>query len=319
MDAETIDLIDRPGARGGSARRKRPWLTASRRMAIAGYAFLLPNIVGFLVFSALPVFAVVALSIFKWDVFTPPKFVGLANYEKLFFRDSIFRKAVVGTGYYVVLTVPALIVIGVALAVLVNQRIKGIGIFRTMYFVPYVGLLVAEALVWLWLYDADFGLFNTMLRKAGLQPVRWLGSTDWAMPSVALMSIWRTSGYYMVIFLAGLQAIPSELYEAAAIDGAGTWQRFAIITIPLLTPVIFLALVIAIINTFQVFTSAWILTQGGPYYATTTVVMRIYSSAFVDLRMGYGSTIALVFFVVVATVTLIQMRMQRRWVYYEYE
>ena len=313
----SVESVDQQEASANPVRQKRPWLTPQRRMTIAGYAFLLPNIIGFVLFSALPVFGVVALSFVKWDVLTPPEFISLQNYEKLFLRDPIFRKALVNTTYYVVLTVPSLVTLGVVLALLVNQKLKGIGVFRTMYFMPIVGLLVAEALLWAWLYDADFGLINSVLRAVGLKPVPWLGSTDWAMPAVAIMSIWRSAGYYMVIFLAGLQGIPSELYEVASIDGAGWWRQFIYITIPMLTPVIFLSIVIAMINTFQVFTSAWVLTRGGPYYATTTIVMRIYTSAFEDFRMGYASAMALVLFAIVVTMTLIQSRMQRKWVHYE--
>lgn len=314
MAAEGIDQ-QRNGA--NPAHRKRPWLTPRRRMAIAGYAFLSPSIIGFVLFSALPVFGVISLSFLKWDVLTSPEFVALENYERLFLRDTIFRKALVNTTYYAVLTVPLLIILGVALALLVNQKLKGIGVFRTVYFMPIVGLLVAEALLWAWLYDADFGLINSVLRSVGLQPVSWLGSTDWAMPSVAVMSVWRSTGYYMVIFLAGLQSIPSDLYEAASIDGADRWKQFIHITIPMLTPVIFLSIVIAMINTFQVFTSAWVLTKGGPHYATTTIVMRIYTSAFGDFKMGYASAMALVLFAIIVAMTLIQSRMQRKWVHYE--
>jgi len=311
------ETADRQAASGTSGYQKRPWLTLQRRMTIAGYAFLLPSIAGFLLFSVFPVLGVIVLSFLKWDVLTPAEFAGLANYEKLFLRDHIFRKAMVNTIYYVVLTVPPLITFGIALALLVNQKLKGIGVFRTIYFMPIVGLLVAEALLWAWLYDADFGLINSMLRSIGSQPVPWLGSTDWAMPAVAVMSVWRSAGYYMVIFLAGIQGIPSELYEAAAIDGANRWHRFIYVTIPMLTPVIFLSIVIAMINTFQVFTSAWVLTKGGPYYATTTIVMRIYTSAFQDFRMGYASAMALVLFAIIVIMTLAQMRMQRGWVHYE--
>lgn len=298
-------------------RPKRPWLTLQRRMTIGGYIFLLPNIIGFLVFTALPVLGAVVLSFYKWDVLTPAKFVGLANYERLFTRDPLFRKALLNTLYYVILTVPPVLIIGLGLAMLVNQKLKGVGIFRAIYFMPVVGLLVAEGLLWQWLYDADFGLINGLLRSVSLQPVPWLGSTKWAMPAVAFMSVWRVAGYYMVIFLAGLQSIPPELYEAAAIDGANRWHQFRHITLPLLTPVIFLALVIAVINSFQVFTSAWVLTQGGPYYATTTIILHLYNKAFGQFKMGYASAIAMVLFVIIFVVTVIQSRMQREWVHYE--
>lgn len=298
-------------------RPKRPWLTLQRRMTIAGYIFLLPNIIGFLVFTALPVLGAVVLSFYKWDVLTPAKFVGLANYERLFTRDPIFRKALLNTLYYVILTVPPVLIVGLGLAMLVNQKLKGVGIFRAIYFMPVVGLLVAEGLLWQWLYEADFGLINGLLRSVGLQPVPWLGSTKWAMPAVAIMSVWRVAGYYMVIFLAGLQSIPPELYEAASIDGANRWRQFRHITLPLLTPVIFLALVIAVINSFQVFTSAWVLTQGGPYYATTTILLHLYNQGFGQFKMGYASAMAMVLFAIVFVVTVLQSRMQKEWVHYE--
>ncbi len=289
----------------------------ARNETFAGYAFLLPNIAGFLLFSALPVLATLVISTLKWDLIRPPSFVGLQNYAQLLTSDAVFWQVLLNTCYYVVGTVPASIVLSLLLAVAMNANVRGISVFRAIFFVPVISSSVAVAVMWQWLYNTDFGLINFVLRFLGVPPIPWLSSTAWAMPAVIIMAIWKHLGYSMVIFLAGLQGIPSALYEAAAIDGAGRWNRFWRLTVPLLAPTTFFILVISLINSFQVFDLAFILTRGGPGNATNTIVMDIYNQAFQFFQMGYAAAIAWVLFAIIFVVTLLQWRGQRRWVHYE--
>jgi multiple sugar transport system permease protein len=288
-----------------------------RGETIAGYLFLLPNIVGFLVFSSLPVLATLVISTLHWDLIRPPTFVALQNYQQLLFADATFWTVLRNTTYYVVGTVPAGIVLSLLLALAMNADIRGIGIFRALFFIPVISSSVAVAVMWQWLFNTDFGLINYGLHFLGIHPVPWLNSTAWAMPAVIIMAIWKHLGYDMIIYLAGLQGIPATLYEAAAIDGADRWSKFRFITIPLLTPTTFFILVISIINSFQVFDLAFILTRGGPGDATNTVVMYVYNQAFQFFQMGYAAAVAWVLFVIIMAITLVQWRGQRNWVQYE--
>jgi multiple sugar transport system permease protein len=214
-------------------------------------------------------------------------------------------------------TVPAGIVQSLQLALAMNSPVPGITACRAIFFVPVITSSVAVAMIWRWLYNRDFGLINTGLIALGLPAIPWLSSTAWAMPAVILMAVWKRLGYDMVIYLAGLQAIPPQLYEAAEIDGAGRWHRFWYITLPLLTPTTFFILVISIIGSFQVFDLAFVLTSGGPGNATNTIVMYVYNQAFQFFHMGYAAAIAWILFTVILTITLIQWRIQKRWVHYE--
>jgi multiple sugar transport system permease protein len=198
-----------------------------------------------------------------------------------------------------------------------NSSIRGITVFRGIFFIPVITSAVAVAMIFRWLYNRDFGLINLALAFVGLPSVPWLSSTAWAMPAVILMAIWKRVGYDMVIYLAGLQAIPPQLYEAAQIDGAGRWHRFRHITLPLLTPTTFFILVISLIGSFQVFDLAFILTSGGPGNATNTIVMYVYNQAFQFFHMGYAAAVAWVLFAIILVITLIQWRIQKRWVHYE--
>lgn len=297
------------------SRRSRGGL--KRGEAIAGYLFLLPNIVGFLVFSSLPVLATLLISALHWDMIRAPTFVGLQNYQQLLFDDPTFWQVLGNTVYYVVGTVPADIILSLLLALALNAQIRGISIFRAIFFIPVISSAVAVAVMWQWLYNTDFGLIDFALGFVGVKAIPWLSSTAWAMPALIIMAIWKHLGYNMIIYLAGLQGIPTTLYEAAAIDGANRWNAFRFITIPLLTPTTFFILVISIINSFQVFDLAFILTRGGPGNATNTVVMDIYNQAFQFFQMGYAAAIAWILFLIIMVFTLIQWRVQKRWVHYE--
>lgn len=288
-----------------------------RGEAIAGYLFLLPNIVGFLVFSSLPVLATLVISTLHWDMIRPPTFSALQNYQQLLFNDPTFWQVLGNTTYYVIGTVPIGMVLSLFLALALNAQIRGISIFRAIFYIPVISSSVAVAVMWQWLYNTDFGLIDYALSFVGVKGIPWLSSTAWAMPAVIILAIWKHLGYDMIIYLAGLQGIPTTLYEAAAIDGANRWNSFRFITLPLLTPTTFFILVISIINSFQVFDLAFILTRGGPGNATNTVVMDIYNQAFQFFQMGYAAAIAWVLFLIIMVFTVIQWRVQKRWVHYE--
>src|SRR4051812_4106749 len=215
-----------------------------RQETIAGYLFLLPNIIGFLVFSSIPVLVTLSISLLDWDLIRAPRFVGLDNYVRLLTEDATFRKVLLNTGYYVVGTVPTGIFLSLLLALAMNTQVKGIAFFRCIFFIPVISASVAVAMMWRWLYNTDYGLINLMLTSMGLQRVPWLSSTAWAMPALIMMAVWKNLGFNMVIFLAGLQGIPAQLYEAASIDGATRWHRFRYITVPMLAPTTFFVLII---------------------------------------------------------------------------
>jgi len=287
------------------------------REARWAYLFIAPNFIGFLIFTLGPVVFSLVLSLMKWDILSSPSFIGLRNYVELVKGDDLFPKVVVNTAYFTLISVPARIAFALLLALALNQQLRGVAFFRTLYFLPQVSMLVAVAIVWRYLYSTEFGLINYILGWFGLGPVRWLTSARWAMPAVILMSVWKSVGTPMVIYLAGLQGIPEHLYEAARIDGAGPLQLFRYVTWPLLTPTTFFVLVMGIIGSFQVFGQVYIMTGGGPAYATTTLVYYIYVNAFQWWRMGYAAAQAWVLFGLILIATLLQVRMQREWVTYD--
>ena len=290
----------------------------ARRETIAGYLFLLPNMIGFVIFTALAVVASAAISLTSWDLLSDPEFVGLQNYAELLTDDPLFRTVLWNTFYFTVVSVPASTAIALGLALLFNTGLRAIPLFRTAYFLPVITATVVVALVWRWFFNPDFGILNYMLYRLGVDsPPNWLASRTWAMPSVIILAVWKQVGYNMVIFLAGLQAVPSTLYEAASIDGAGRWKRFRDITLPMLTPTTFFVLVISIISSLQVFDAVLVLTNGGPANATRTMVYHIWEEAFVFLEMGYAAAVAWILFLIVFLVTLLQWKLQKRWVHYE--
>ncbi len=294
-----------------------PNVRLRRREIGAAYGFLLPNLIGFAVFTFFPVLAALAISFTDWDLLQAPRWVGLGNYRTLF-TDPLFGQVLKNTALYVLGTVPLQMALALGVALALNQRIPGQLFFRTAYFMPVVASTVAVALVWRWIFNYDFGLLNSFLYMIGVQdPPNWLGSTRWALTSIIIMSVWQQVGYSMVLFLAGLQGVPQQLYEAAEIDGAGPTARFVFITLPMLSATTFFVLVIGVINSFQVFDQALIMTQGGPANATNTIVFHIYRNAFQFFKMGYASAMAWVLFAIIFVVTLLQFRYQRRWVNYD--
>ena len=302
------------GRRSGPAGR---WLRLRHRYDLEGYLFLAPDLLGTLVFSVGPVLAALALGFFAWDILSPPQFVGLGNYQALA-DDDVFREVLRNTTVFVLGSVPLRTVLALLLAIVLNQGIRGVAFFRGAFFLPTITSAVAAAVVWRWIYEPNFGLLNSFLYAIGVaHPPSWLSSPIWAMPALILLAVWQGIGFQMVIFLAGLQGIPAHLYEAAAIDGANAWTRFRHITLPLISPTTFFVVVISIIGSYQVFDQAFILTEGGPGYATTTLVNYVYIYAFQYFKMGYASAIAWILFLIVFTLTVIQFVLQRRWVHYD--
>jgi multiple sugar transport system permease protein len=278
------------------------------------YLFLAP---GLLLFSLFTVFALLFafyLTFHEWSIIEPDKpFVGLDNYKDMF-ADEQFRQSVINTAYFTGASVPLGMIVGLLLALLLNQPLRGRGFLRTLYFLPVVTPFVVVAIIWKWLYNGDFGLFNYYLLQTHLinEPLGWLSDKNLAMPAVVLMTVWTSVGFSMVIYLAGLQAIPEELYEASKVDGAGPFARLRHITLPMLRPTTVFLAVIGIIGAFQVFTQIFIMTSGGPAERTTTVVYFIYLAAFKFYEFGYASTLSFGLLAILLVFTIIQLRIYRR-------
>jgi len=274
------------------------------------YLFILPDLIIFSVFIIIPVFYSLYLSFHKWNILDSEKpFVGLANYANLF-KDEFFIQALWNTVYFVGLNVPIMLGLALLVALLLNNKIKGIGLFRTLYFLPVVTSMVVAAVTWRWIYNGDFGYLNFILMKLHIlkEPIYWLADIDWAMPAVVFVNSWKGIGFYMIIFLAGLQGIPSSLYEAADIDGASKWRQFWSVTFPLLKPTTFFAVIMAVIGSFQVFTSVYVMTHGGPLRKTVTIVTYLYDKAFRDFQMGYASAMSYVLFAIIFVFTILQYK-----------
>jgi multiple sugar transport system permease protein len=295
--------------------RSRPWWYAFRRGRWFGYIYGGPVIIAFLIFNLYPMTLGLYLSFTKWDILSPPTFIGLRNWSDLL-KDELLWRAVLQTLYYAVASVAGATALSIALALALNQRLKTIGFYRTFFFLPAVTSLVAIAMVWRWIYNTEFGVLNAFLGSLGINPVNWLGDPVLAMPAVVLMSIWRSAGFNTVLFLAGLQGVPQEYYEAAEIDGASRWDRFVHITLPLISPTTFFVVVNGLIGSWQVFDQVYILTRGGPLLSTVTVVYLIYSNGFEWYKTGYASAMAYGLFLIIIALTAIQFLLQKRWVFY---
>jgi multiple sugar transport system permease protein len=293
----------------------QPRFTASRREAITFYLTISPWLIGFVAFTLVPMAISLYLGFTRWDLFSSPRWVGLENYARMT-GDELFWQAIKVTTIYTLAYVPAEMIGGLSLALLVNQKVRGIGGFRTIFYLPSVLAGVAYVVLWMWIFNPQGGLLNTLLAYVGIQGPRWLIDPDWALPSLLLMTFWGW-GRAMVIYLAGLQGVPPELYEAAAIDGAGDWAKLWRITIPMITPTILFTLILSVISTFQTFTSAFVATNGGPLDSTLFYVLYIYRQAFQFFRMGYAAAMAWVLFLIVLALTLILFRSGQFWVYYE--
>jgi multiple sugar transport system permease protein len=281
------------------------------RESIWAFIFLLPNLIGFLMFSLGPLVASFFISFTKWDLMSPMKWVGLSNYIELF-KDETFLKSLWNTIYFTIGTVPVGVIISLLLAVALNQHIKGARIFRAAFFLPVIASWIAASLVWMWMYNPEFGLLNYILGLIGIEGPGWLTSLKWAMPSIIITSIWKGVGFNMLLFLAGLQGIPQIYYEAADIDGASWYRKFFHITIPLLSNTTLFVIIIAVINSFQAFDLIYMMTYGGPARTTSVLVFYLYQNAFRYFRMGYASTIAYVLFFLVLIFAVVQFLLQKR-------
>ena len=293
----------------------RPRLTSMQREAVEGFLFISPWVIGFLVFTAGPLVASLYLSFTDWGLVGSPKLVGFKNYAAMA-NDRLFWQALKVTVLFSGVGVPLGLVAGFSVALVMNQNIRAIGLWRTIYYLPAVIGGVAVARLWQGVFNSKYGAINTALALIGIQGPSWLGDERWVLPALLIMSLWGVAGANMVIYLAGLQSIPTELYEAAMIDGAGAWRKLVHVTIPMMTPVILLRLVMGIIGSFQIFTQAFVMTKGGPGTATNVLVYYIYTTAFTFFRMGYAASVSWVLFLILFVITIIQWQGQKKWVSY---
>ncbi|EMS70288.1 carbohydrate ABC transporter permease [Ruminiclostridium cellobioparum] len=287
--------------------------------AIHGILFTAPAITGFIALTLIPMIVSLFLSFTDYSGFNMPKFTGLANYQKMFSgEDLFFYKSLKATAYYTLLSVPASIIFSFAIALLLNSDIKFRAFFRTVFYIPTIVPAVATAVIWLWILNPDFGLVNTLLMKLGLPVSSWLFDEKSVIPTIVLIGLWGTGGT-MVIFLAGLQDIPKHYYEAIDVDGGNSFHKLFNITIPLMTPTIFFNAIMAIIGSFQIFTQAYIMTNGGPNDASLFFVFYLYREAFQRSNMGYASALAWILFIIIVVFSAIILKTQNKWVYYEGE
>ncbi|MBL8133290.1 MAG: sugar ABC transporter permease [Anaerolineae bacterium] len=282
---------------------------------MTGYIFISPFMLGVLFWVVIPVLVNLYLTFHSWNLMSPPRFVGLANIETLF-KDPILPYALKATFLYTMMSVPLGLVLGFFLANLINTNIRGIAVFRTIFYLPSIVPAVANALLWAWMFNTEFGLINSFIRALGGSKIAWLQDPAWAMPAFVILSLWG-SGASMIIFLAGLQGIPDIYYEAAEIDGAGRWAKMRHITLPMMSPIFFFNLVIGFINSFQVFVIGYLITDGGPQNSTLFLVLYIYRSAFQNLKMGYAAALSWLLFGILLVLSLIIFRYLGRRVYYE--
>jgi len=285
------------------------------RRNVVGYIFIAPFILGFLFWFLIPALTSLWLVFQKWNMIAPPEFVGLDNFKKLL-TDRFFWQALKVTTVYSAIAVPLGMVLAFLLALLMNSKVRGIAVFRTVYYLPSIVPAVSNAVLWAWILNSDFGLLNALLHVFGVRRILWLQDPEWALPALVLMSLWGLGGG-MVIYLAGLQGIPNEFYEAAAIDGASAWAKLWHVTLPLMSPVIFFNLVMSIIGTFQIFIAGYLITNGGPQNATLFYVLYLWRNAFLYLNMGYAAALAWVLFIIIIGLTALVFKGIGSRVYYE--
>jgi|SRR5690625_862990 len=276
--------------------------------------FLLPSLIGLSVFVLYPIVASLVMSFTNWDGLSPVKFIGLENYIKLW-NDQTFIISLINNFYFTGVSVPLTIIFSILLALMMNVKVKGIGVFRVLYFLPNVTAAIAVGVIWSTMFTKS-GPINQVIGFFVENPPNWLGSSLWAMPAVIIVSIWKGMGYFAIILLAGLQGIPNDLYEAATVDGANKWKKFIHITIPQLSPVIFFCTIMAMISSFQVFDTIVAMTEGGPGRSTNVLVYHIYQTAFENFKFGYASAMSYILFIIILIVTILQFRSQKKWVHY---
>lgn len=280
--------------------------------ALTGWLFILPTVLGLLIFIYGAMIYSLGISFTNWDLLTPAKWVGLSNYSKIF-KDPTFLQCLYNTIVFVVLMVPFGILLSMAMAIALNRQIKGISFFRAAFYMPSITSTIAIGMVWIWIFNPDQGVINSILRGIGVtNPPRWLESVVWAKPALTIMRLWQASGYYMLMYLAGLQSIPTELYEAADIDGAGFWQKTRYITVPMLSNTTFFVMIMLIIESFNIFEAIYIMTAGSPGGSTNTLLYYIYTEAFQSYRMGYAASLAWVLFMILFVLTMLQFAFRRK-------
>ncbi len=296
-------------------KKKHQMSTREKRQMRWGYFFIGPAIIGLFLFNFGPMLFSLGISFTKWDVLTPKKFIGLDNYIKMF-HDPLVIQAIKVTLIYTLITVPLVTCVPLLIAILLNTKVKGISVFRAIFYVPSIVPAVASSAIWMYIYNPRGGLLNSILRMFGLSPQNFIYSTGGVLPSLAIMALWA-AGNTVVIYLAGLQGVPRHLYEAAEIDGAGALVKFKDITVPMMTPIIFYNFVMAIINSMQTFTQAYIMTEGGPNNASLFYSLLVYRTAFKQSSMGYSAAMSWLLFVLIAVLTAIVFMSQKKWVVYE--
>ena len=307
QQANRVARAQAPRRRGGPVASETRW----------AWLFLAPTLIGLAILSAGPILATLAVSLTNWDLLRAPEWVGPDNFTKLL-NDGRFIVAVRNTLFYTAVSVPLGLVLGLGLALALNQKIRGIAWIRTAYFLPLVTSATAVGLVWAWIYAPSDGILNQLLRVVGAPPQKWISDPFWAMPAIILMSTWQGLGTGVIIFLAGLQGVPQDYYDAAAVDGAGRWGRFRSVTLPLITPSIFFTGILSLISAFQIFDQVFVLARPGkPTEATVTLVYFIYENGFKNFKMGYAAAASWILFLIVALLTWLYFRTQRRWVHYQ--
>jgi multiple sugar transport system permease protein len=309
----TLTEVKTSAAESNALRSGR--LSLALRRDIVGYLFVSPFILGFLFWFLIPAAVALYLAFHKWNLMSPPEYVGFQNIEFLF-KDPLLGLSLKATITYTLASVPIGLLVSFCLALLLNIRVPGIGIFRTIYYLPSIVPAVANAVMWTWILNTEFGLMNVLLRGVGMEKTRWLQEPTMALTSLMIITLWSVGGS-MIIFLAGLQGIPDQYYEAAEIDGAGRFAKLVHITLPLMSPIIFFNLIIGVINSFQVFTSAFLITNGGPQNSTLFLVLYIYRSGFQSFDMGYAATLSWLLFFILMLLSLLVFRFFGRRVFYE--
>ena len=296
----------------GAGRRGRR-LNLKQREALTGWLFVSPALIGFGIFTFGAILYSLYLSFTDYDMFGTPEWVGLENYIKAFTNDEYFYQYFGNTFYFAIVLVPVVLVISLFLAILINKKVGRLTkAYRVALFLPSITSTVAVSMVWLWIFNPDMGILNNFLTAIGFHnPPMWLSDPEWSKPALIIMRVWQMSGYYMLLFLAGLQTIPETLYEAAEVDGASSWQRFTRITVPMLSNTTFVVVILLIIESFNMFESIFVMTEGGPLGSTSTIMYYIYEQGFMSYNMGYASALAWIFFALILVFTLIQFRFRR--------
>lgn len=290
--------------------------SSAAREARFGYLFISPWLIGFILFQAIPLALVFYYSFTKYSVLSAPQWIGFDNYEKIFTNDKLFITSMWNTVYIVAFSVPLRLIIGFILAQLINQKIKGLTIFRTIYYLPVIIPIAATSVLWEWMFQPRYGIINYFFELLGIPAINWLVSVTWSKPAIIIVTLWRI-GEAVILFLAGLQGVPHELYEAADIDGAKPITKLLKITIPLITPTILLQVIMEIIHVFQSFVWSYSMTKGGPLNSSLTYVLYIYRRAFDNFQMGYASALSIILFIVVLVLTIAIFRTSNKWVYSE--